>query len=141
MSTRTTSSAPLNEIARSGAYSRSATPRMSRGSRFAYSAASAGMVCASSAMMVSGGSAVASMYRPQKPVATEIAPRGAIGGSGLRDRQIPLRHVAHEEVRCLFRCAGGLHALHALGDRLPRQQHPVALEDAADHVVVRVDRR
>src|SRR6266566_99312 len=57
MSTRTTSSAPLNEIARSRPYSRIASARMSRGSRPAYSAAVAGRVLGSSAIGSPGMSA------------------------------------------------------------------------------------
>ena len=47
MSIRTTSSAPLNEIARSAPNSRSASSMRSPGSRAAYSAARAGMRCGS----------------------------------------------------------------------------------------------
>src|SRR3989442_5673712 len=57
MSTRTTSSAPLNEIARSRPYSRIASARMSRGSRPAYSAAVAERVLGSSAIGSPGMSA------------------------------------------------------------------------------------
>src|SRR5438552_14169939 len=57
MSTRTTSSAPLNEITRRRPYSRIASARMSRGSRPAYSAAVAGRVLGSSAIGSPGMSA------------------------------------------------------------------------------------
>src|SRR4051812_25751456 len=50
MSTRTTSSAPLKEIARSGAYSFNARARMSRGCRPAYATAAAARFPGSSAI-------------------------------------------------------------------------------------------